>query len=82
MEKIMLVNSTVAMEEDLTQWARLEAARLNTSLSRFMAELLKEKRRQSERYAAAKASFLSAERTISFSGERLSREAANARLSN
>jgi hypothetical protein len=33
----------VTLEEDVAQWARLEAARRDTSVSRLLGELLKER---------------------------------------
>ena len=38
-----LRNVTVTLEEDVAQWARIEAARLDTSVSRLLGELLKER---------------------------------------
>jgi hypothetical protein len=38
-----LRNVTVTLEEDVAQWARIEAARRDTSLSRFLGALLKER---------------------------------------
>jgi hypothetical protein len=37
-----LRNVTVTLEEDVAQWARVEAARQDTSVSRLLGELLKE----------------------------------------
>jgi hypothetical protein len=37
-----LRNVTVTLEEDVAQWARIEAARQDTSVSRLLGELLKE----------------------------------------
>lgn len=37
-----LRNVTVTLEEDVAQWARIEAARRDTSVSRLLGELLKE----------------------------------------
>jgi hypothetical protein len=34
---------TVTLEEDVAQWARIEAARRDTSVSRLLGELLKER---------------------------------------
>lgn len=36
-----LRNVTVTLEEDVAQWARIEAARRDTSVSRLLGELLK-----------------------------------------
>lgn len=41
--KPQLRNVTVTLEEDVAQWARIEAARRDTSVSRLLGELLKEK---------------------------------------
>jgi hypothetical protein len=41
--KSQLRNVTVTLEEDVAQWARIEAARRDTSVSRLLGELLKEK---------------------------------------
>ena len=38
-----LRNVTVTLEEDVAQWARIEAARHDTSVSRLLGELLKER---------------------------------------
>ena len=41
--KYRLRNVTVTLEEDVAQWARIEAARRDTSVSRLLGELLKER---------------------------------------
>ena len=56
-----LRNVTVTLEEDVAQWARIEAARQDTSVSRLLGELLK-KRMSVQGSSAAKA----AERLASF----------------
>ena len=38
-----LRNVTVTLEEDVAQWARIEAARRDTSVSRMLGALLKER---------------------------------------
>ena len=38
-----LRNVTVTLEEEVAKWARIEAARRDTSVSRLLGELLKEK---------------------------------------
>jgi len=38
-----LRNVTVTLEEDVAQWARVEAARRDTSVSRLLGALLKER---------------------------------------
>ena len=46
-------NVTVTMEESVAEWARLEAARRNTSVSRLIGELLADKMRRTDRYERA-----------------------------
>lgn len=41
--KTPLRNVTVTLEEEVAQWARIEAARRDTSVSRLLGELLKER---------------------------------------
>ena len=41
--KNRLRNVTVTLEEDVAQWARIEAARQDTSVSRLLGALLKER---------------------------------------
>lgn len=49
-----LRNVTVTLEEDVAQWARIEAARQSTSVSRMLGALLKE-RMSSRKGSAAEA---------------------------
>jgi hypothetical protein len=46
-------NVTVTMEDSVAEWARLEAARRNTSVSRLVGELLAEKMRHDDAYERA-----------------------------
>jgi len=46
-------NVTVTMEEAVAEWARLEAARRNTSVSRLIGEMLAEKMRHDDAYERA-----------------------------
>jgi hypothetical protein len=46
-------NVTVTMEDAVADWARMEAARLNTSVSRLIGELLAEKMRHDDAYERA-----------------------------
>ncbi len=57
-----LRNVTVTLEEDVAQWARIEAARHDTSVSRLLGALLKERISAQGGPAAAAA----AERLASF----------------
>ena len=49
----MMKNVTVTMDESVADWARLEAARRNTSVSRLVGELLAEKMRYDDAYERA-----------------------------
>ena len=46
-------NVTVTMEEHVAEWARLEAARRNTSVSRLIGEMLSEKMQHADAYERA-----------------------------
>lgn len=46
-------NVTVTMEDLVADWARMEAARRNTSVSRLIGELLAEKMRHDDSYERA-----------------------------
>jgi hypothetical protein len=52
-------NVTITLDEETARWARIEAARRDTSLSRFIGEILRERMRREERYEAAMLDFLS-----------------------
>jgi hypothetical protein len=46
-------NVTITMEDSVADWARLEAARRNTSVSRLVGEVLGEKMRHDDAYERA-----------------------------
>ena len=46
-------NVTVSMNEGVADWARIEAARRNTSVSRLVGEMLAEKMRHDDAYERA-----------------------------
>ena len=52
-ENRVVKNVTVTMEEHVAEWARLEAARRNTSVSRLIGEMLAEKMRHADSYERA-----------------------------
>jgi hypothetical protein len=54
-----LKNVTITLDDAVARWARLEAARENTSVSRFVGELLAERMRGSHAYDAAMEQYLS-----------------------
>lgn len=51
--RLKMKNVTITMEDGVAEWARLEAARRNTSVSRLVGELLAEKMRHDDAYARA-----------------------------
>jgi hypothetical protein len=52
-EHVAMKNVTVTMEDQVADWARMEAARRNTSVSRLIGELLAEKMRHDDSYERA-----------------------------
>lgn len=46
-------NVTITMDDKVADWARMEAARLNKSVSRLVGELLAEKMRRDDAYERA-----------------------------
>jgi hypothetical protein len=72
-------NITITLEEDLARWARIEAARCDTSVSRFLAEILKERMIQKDNYEAAKRRALARKPFLKTDGRYLSREQAHDR---
>jgi hypothetical protein len=72
-------NITITLEEDLARWARIEAARCDTSVSRFLAEILKERMIQKDNYEAAKRRALARKPFLKTDGQYLSREQAHDR---
>lgn len=60
-------NVTITMHDSVAEWARLEAARRNTSVSRLVGEMLAEKMRHDDAYERAMQDWLS--RDLSFSSD-------------
>ena len=60
-------NVTVTMEDSVADWARMEAARRNTSVSRLIGEMLAEKMRREDAYERAMREWL--DRDIRFSSD-------------
>jgi len=77
--KARLRNITITLEENLAHWARIEAARSDTSVSRFLAEILKERMMQKDEYQAAKRRALARKPFLKTDGRYLSREQAHDR---
>ena len=51
-------NVTISLDEGLALWVRVSAAEHDMSLSRFVAELLRERRAREEGYSLAMESYL------------------------
>lgn len=66
-------NVTVTMEDSVADWARVEAARRNTSVSRMVGEMLAEKMRRDQSYAQAMREALKF-KALPFEGRYLSRD--------
>lgn len=65
-------NITISLEEDVAHWARVWAAEHESSVSRMLGDMLKQRMREKEGYDAAMQEFLSVEpRQLRKKGERL-----------
>jgi hypothetical protein len=51
-------NITIVLDEDSARWVRVEAARRDTSVSRYLGELVARERTRAEGYAQAMERFL------------------------
>lgn len=72
--KPKLRNITITLEESVARWARIEAATQETSVSRFLANILRERMKQNDEYEAAKQRALSRKPFLKSDGRYLSRE--------
>jgi plasmid stability protein len=73
-------NVTVTLDEDVARWARIWAARHETSVSRLLGELLQERMLQEEGYEAAMQQYLAAApRALKTEGGYPSRDAIHER---
>ena len=77
--KSQLRNVTVTLEEDVARWARIEAARRDTSVSRLLGELLKERMTAQDGYERAKRRALGRKPFLQSKGRYLTREEAHDR---
>lgn len=55
----VMKNVTITLEENVARWARIRAAELNTSVSRLVGEMLREKMLDDEKYDQAQQEYLS-----------------------
>lgn len=72
--KTRLRNVTLTLEESVARWARMEAARNDTSVSRFLADILKERMVEKDNYEAAKRRALARKPFPKSDGRYLTRE--------
>ena len=56
-----LKNVTITLEEELARWARIEAARQDTSMSQMIARLLRERMLGADDYEAARRRYFAQE---------------------
>ena len=56
---VYMKNVTITLDEDTARWARIYAAEHETSVSRMVGEMLREKRRRDENYLSAMHYYLS-----------------------
>jgi hypothetical protein len=65
-------NVTITMDEEVARWARVAAAERNTSVSRMVGEILRERMETERRYSLAREQFMAVEpRRLRKSGDRL-----------
>jgi hypothetical protein len=55
---VKLKNVTITLEEDVARWARIRAAERETSVSRLVGELLRERMREDQGYETAMREYL------------------------
>ena len=77
--KTQLKNVTVTLETDVARWARLEAARRETSVSRLLGAILKQRMLEEDGYDAAMRRALSRKPFPKTEGRYLTREEAHDR---
>lgn len=79
--KAPLRNVTITVEEDVARWARIEAARKDTSVSRMLGEILRQRMVESDQYETAMRQALSGKPLFKSSGKRMTREEMHERTS-
>jgi hypothetical protein len=77
--KTKLRNVTVTLEEEVARWARIEAARNETSVSRLLGAILKERMLKNDEYQRAMRRALARKAFPKSDGRYLSREEAHDR---
>lgn len=59
-----LRNVTLTLDPEVARWARLEAARRDTSVSRLLGEILRERMEREAEYEAAMGRYLAQEPSV------------------
>lgn len=77
--KSKLRNITITLEEEVARWARVEAARKDTSVSSYLAGVLKAQMRGGAEYERARKRSLKRKPFLRTDGNYLSREEAHER---
>ncbi len=79
--KTKLRNITVTLDEEVARWARVEAARKDTSVSRLLGGILKERMVEKDGYQRAMRRALARRAFLKTDGRYLTREEAHERTS-
>lgn len=74
--KRRLRNVTITLEEEVASWARVEAARRDTSVSRLLAEILKDRMLEKDNYEKAMRRALARQPFLNSKGSYPTREEA------
>jgi hypothetical protein len=74
-----LRNITITLEEEVARWARIEAAKEDVSVSRFLAGMLKQRMATQDEYTKAMRRALARKPFLKTDGRYLSREEAHDR---
>jgi len=77
--KRRLRNITITLEEEVARWARIEAAKLDTSVSRLVGEMLRIRMEKDENYEKAMKRALARKPFLKSDGKYLTREEAHDR---
>ena len=77
--KSKLRNITITLDETLARWARIEAARNDTSVSRLLSDLLRARMTDEDQYNRAMQEALAREPFLKSTGPSLTREEAHDR---
>jgi hypothetical protein len=72
--KTRLRNITITLEESIARWARIEAARRDTSVSRLLGAILKERMLAEDTYRSAMRRALARKPFLKTKGQYMSRE--------